>query len=203
MLAQPNMTHPTQRVADGKVVSIHYTLTDESGAKLDSSRGASPLDYLHGAQQVVPGLEKGLRGRSIGERVELRLQPEEGYGAHDPRGRQRVPRDAFPDDVELEPGMQFSAEDERGRDVTVWIAEIASDAVTIDQNHPLAGKVLCFDVTIEAIRDATLEELAHGHVHGPHGHHEHHEHGHHEHGPGCSHHGHAHEGGHDATETRH
>lgn len=205
------MTQSTQRVADGKVVSIHYTLTDEGGTTLDSSRGASPLDYLHGAQQVVPGLEIGLRGRSVGERVSLRLPPEQGYGVHDPRGRQRVPRDSFPDDVELETGMQFSAEDEKGRDVTVWIAEIADDAVTIDQNHPLAGKVLCFDITIESIRDATIEEMAHGHVHGAHGHHHHHgehehEHhghaGHHEHGPGCSHHGHAHGGGHGASEAK-
>lgn len=168
------MTQSPQRIADGKVVSIHYTLTDEGGATLDSSRGSDPLDYLHGAHNVVPGLETGLLGRQVGERVELRLPPEEGYGVHDPRGQQRVPRDSFPDEIELETGMQFSAEDEQGRSVTVWIADVAEDAVTIDQNHPLAGKVLCFDVSIEGIRDATLEEMSHGHPHGPHGHHHHH-----------------------------
>ena len=92
---------------------------------------------------------------------------------HDPRGLQRVPRDAFSEDVDLEPGMQFSAEDERGRSVTVWIAEVSADSISIDQNHPLAGKVLCFDVRVEAIRDASLEEMSHGHPHGPHGHHHH------------------------------
>lgn len=162
-----------QRIADGKVVTIHYTLTNEAGETLDSSRGQDPLAYLHGARNIVPGLERELLGKSVGERLELRIPPEEGYGAYNPKGVQRVPRDAFPDDVELEPGMQFSAEDESGRGVTIWVASVEGTVVTIDQNHPLAGKVLCFDVSIEAIRDATLEEMSHGHPHGPHGHHHH------------------------------
>lgn len=167
------MTPAPQSIADGKVVSIHYTLRDEGGTVLDSSVGGEPLDYLHGARNIVPGLETGLLGKSVGTRVELRLAPEEGYGAHNPKGVQRVPREAFQDDIELEPGMQFSADDESGQAVTVWITEVTGDLVTIDQNHPLAGKVLCFDVTIEKIRDATLEEMSHGHPHGPHGHHHH------------------------------
>jgi FKBP-type peptidyl-prolyl cis-trans isomerase SlyD len=168
------MTTQEQRIADGKVVTIHYTLTDDDGSVLDSSQGGDPLDYLHGAHHVVPGLEAGLRGKGVGERVQLRLPPEEGYGVRDPKGIQRVPRAAFPADLELEPGMQFSAEDETGRAVTVWIEGVdgpEGQTVRIDQNHPLAGKTLCFDVHVTAIRDATLEELSHGHVHGPHGHH--------------------------------
>ena len=112
-----------------------------------------------------------LVGKSVGERLELRVPPEEGYGPYNPKGVQRVPRDAFPDDIELEPGMQFSAEDETGRGVTIWISSVEGEVITIDQNHPLAGKVLCFDVSVEAIRDASLEEMSHGHPHGPGGHH--------------------------------
>ena len=163
----------SQRIGDGKVVTIHYTLTDEAGETIDSSRGQAPLDYLHGARNIVPGLESGLIGKSVGERMSLRIPPEEGYGPYNPQGVQRVPREAFPDDVELEPGLQFSAEDESGRGVTIWISSVEGEVVTIDQNHPLAGKVLCFDVSIESIRDATLEEMSHGHPHGPHGHHHH------------------------------
>lgn len=164
---------PSPVIADGKVVSIHYTLTGADGELYDSSKGADPLDYLHGARNIVPGLESGLLGKAVGESVQLRLAPEEGYGARDPKGIQRVPREAFPDDIELEPGMQFSAEDESGGNATIWIAAIDGETVTIDQNHPLAGKTLCFDVRVEAIRDATMEELEHGHPHGPHGHHHH------------------------------
>jgi FKBP-type peptidyl-prolyl cis-trans isomerase SlyD len=167
------MSPATQAIADGKVVSIHYTLRDEDGLVLDSSVGSDPLDYLHGARNIVPGLETGLLGKEVGARVELRLPPEEGYGPHDPKGIQRVPREAFPDEIELVPDMQFSAEDESGESVTVRIVGVEGDVVTIDQNHPLAGKVLCFDVTIEKIRDATLEEMSHGHPHGPGGHHHH------------------------------
>jgi FKBP-type peptidyl-prolyl cis-trans isomerase SlyD len=164
---------PSTKIADGKVVSIHYTLRDEAGEVLDSSAGSAPLDYLHGAGNIVPGLETGLAGREVGAQLELRLSPEEGYGAHDPRGQQRVPRAAFPADVELEPGMQFGSEDETGREVTIWISGIEGDVVIIDQNHPLAGKVLLFSVSVEGLRDATMEELEHGHPHGPHGHHHH------------------------------
>lgn len=162
-----------QRIADGKVVSIHYTLTSEAGEAIDTSRGQPPLDYLHGARNIVPGLERELVGKGVGDRFAVRVAPEEGYGVHDPKGIQRVPRDAFPDDIEIEPGMQFTAEDETGRGVTIWVQAVEGAVVTIDQNHPLAGKVLCFDVSIEQIRDATLEEMEHGHPHGPGGHHHH------------------------------
>jgi FKBP-type peptidyl-prolyl cis-trans isomerase SlyD len=163
----------TQTVTDGKVVSIHYTLTDDAGAVVDSSKGHSPLEYLHGAGNVVPGLEEGLVGRARGDVLKVDVAPEKGYGAHDPRGLQRIPRQAFPDDIDLEPGMQFGAEDPQGGSTTVWIVKVESDQVVIDTNHPLAGKTLHFDVTIADVRDATREEMAHGHPHGPDGHHHH------------------------------
>jgi FKBP-type peptidyl-prolyl cis-trans isomerase SlyD len=157
----------------GKVVSIHYTLRDEAGAVLDSSGGGSPLDYLHGAGNIVPGLEEKLEGHAVGDRFQVRVPPEDGYGVHDPRGVQKVPRASFPSEIELEPGMQFGAEDEGGVRSTIWIQAVDADEVTIDLNHPLAGKQLDFDITVAGIRDATEEELAHGHPHGPHGHHHH------------------------------
>ncbi len=166
--------HASQTVSDGKVVSIHYTLTDDAGAVLDSSEGGEPLDYLHGSGNIVTGLEEGLAGRARGDALKVDVAPDKGYGVHDPRGLQRIPRAAFPTDVDLEPGMQFGAEDPQGNSQTVWIVRVESDQVVIDTNHPLAGKTLHFAVTIAEVRDATREEIEHGHPHGPHGHHHHH-----------------------------
>jgi len=161
---------PSNTITAGKVVSIHYTLTGDDGEVLDSSQGRAPLDYLHGASNIVAGLESGLTGRRVGEAFMVDVKPEEGYGVHDPRGVQRVPRQAFPDDVDIEPGMQFSAEDQRGGTTTIWIIGIESEQVVIDMNHPLAGKTLHFDVSIAGVREATQEEVSHGHPHGLHGH---------------------------------
>jgi len=161
----------SQTVSDGKVVSIHYKLTDDAGELIDSSEGSEPLEYLHGAGNIVSGLEEGLAGRASGDALDVRVAPDKGYGAHDPRGLQRIPRGAFPEDVDLEPGMQFGAEDPQGESTTVWIVKVESDQVVIDTNHPLAGKTLHFAVKIAGVRDATREEIAHGHPHGPHGHH--------------------------------
>ena len=160
-----------QKIQNGKIVSIHYTLKDDAGLVIDSSEGGAPLDYLHGAGNIVPGLETGLEGRAVGEKLDVKVAPKDGYGVHDPRGVQRVPRDAFPEDMDLEPGMQFGAEDPEGETTTVWIVKVESDHVVVDMNHPLAGKTLHFAVHVAAVRDATGEEMAHGHPHGPHGHH--------------------------------
>jgi FKBP-type peptidyl-prolyl cis-trans isomerase SlyD len=154
-------------VASGKVVSIHYTLADDEGSVLDSSAGREPLAYLHGAGNIVPGLERELTGKRVGDALKVRVPPEEGYGLHDPRGVRRAPRSAFPPDAHIEAGMEFSVEVEDGRVVPVWIAAVEPDAITVDFNHPLAGVALNFDVTVTAIRDATAEEIAHGHPHGP------------------------------------
>jgi FKBP-type peptidyl-prolyl cis-trans isomerase SlyD len=186
------------QITDGMVVAIHYTLTDDAGSWIDSSSGGDPLEYLHGHGNIVPGLEKELAGKKAGDALKVRVAPKDGYGEHDPRGRGKVPRDSFPDDIELEPGMQFSGEGANGEEHVVWIAAVEKDHVVVDQNHPLAGQTLHFDVKIETVRPATSEELAHGHVHGVHGHghdHEHGAHGHgHDHEPGA--HGHGHDHGH-------
>lgn len=158
-------------IADGMVVSIHYTLTDEDGTVIDTSSGGEPLEYLHGHGNIVPGLERGLKGHNEGESLRVDVPPSEGYGEHDPRGLMRVPRDSFPDDMELEPGMQFSGEDDAGEEQSIWIAAVEGDQIVIDRNHPLAGQTLHFEVTIQRVRNATREELSHGHVHGAHGHH--------------------------------
>jgi len=157
-------------VASGKVVSIHYTLTDDEGGVLDSSRGGQPLAYLHGAGNIVPGLERGLVGKQIGATLKVRVAPEDGYGVHDPNGIHRAPRSAFPADAKIEEGMQFAIEDDDGNVLPVWIASVEDGAVTVDFNHPLAGVALNFDVSVESIRDATTEEMSHGHPHAPGGH---------------------------------
>lgn len=178
-------------VGDGKVVSIHYTLQDAAGRVLDSSPDGSPADYLHGAGNIVPGLESELAGKGIGARCQVRVEPAQGYGERDPQMVHRFPKDAFPADFEFEPGMQFGAELEDGEVRPVWVREVGVDDVTVDFNHPLAGETLHFDVTIAGVRDATAAELEHGHPHGDHecGHDHAHDHAHGD--------AHAHECGHD------
>jgi len=164
------MTEP-DRVANGQVVTLRYRLTGEDGKLLDDS-GDEGMDYLHGAENIVPGLEKALADHVVGDKLSVVVQPDEGYGRR-VGAPQRVPRDSFPDDVELEPGMQFVAEDAKGRPVPVWVVAVTQAEVEIDANHPLAGAVLKFDVEVVAIRPATSDEIAHGHPHGPDGHHHH------------------------------
>lgn len=161
-------------VADGKVVLFHYTLTDDEGAVLDTSRdGRDPMPYLHGAGNIVPGLESQLTGKGIGDRFTASIPPEEGYGTHNGMGPQAVPRDQFPDEIPLEEGIQLLAQGPEGRPVPVWIARVDDAHVYLETNHPLAGKTLHFDVEVMGIRAATADEQAHGHPHGPDGHHHH------------------------------
>lgn len=161
-------------IATDMVVGIHYTLKNGAGDVLDSSSGADPLLYLHGHDNIVPGLERKLTGKAIGDKLNVTVQPADGYGERDPRGEQRVPREAFPADVTLEQGMQLALRDPSGAVVPLWIARVEPDVVHIDLNHPLAGEVLHFDVEVVSIRAATSEELEHGHPHGPDGHEHHH-----------------------------
>lgn len=158
---------PSSVIEDGKIISIHYELTNDDGEIIDSSEGNDPLEYLHGAQNIVPGLEKDLAGRSVGDKVQVVVAPAEGYGERDERGVFDVPSTEFPAEVEPEVGMNFAIQDEEGHVFPVWITEIQEDKVILDVNHPLAGITLHFDVSIEAIRDASEEEKTHGHVHGP------------------------------------
>lgn len=151
---------------------MHYVLKDSKGKVLDSSEGQEPLGYLHGANNIVPGLEKQLEGKEKGDKIAAVVEPAEGYGERDERGVQKVGRDQFPDDAPLEVGMQFMAQNEDGNQFPFWVTDVDNGGeVTIDMNHPLAGETLHFDVEIVDVRDATSEERAHGHVHGPGGHH--------------------------------
>lgn len=157
-------------IGEKKVVTIDYTLTDPSGKVIDSSKGAQPLAYLHGVGGVIPGLEAALAGKVKGDVIDVTVQPEQGYGQRDPSLVQTVPRGRFPAGVEIAAGMQFQANTPQGpRVVTVVGAD--AESVQVDANHPLAGMPLHFDVTIVDVREATADELSHGHVHGAGGHH--------------------------------
>ena len=159
-------------IADRCAVRFHYTLTDDAGTVLDSSRGGEPLDYLHGAGNIVPGLEQAMTGRGPGDAFQVDVAPEQGYGTRVDALVQQMPRSAFAGMPEPEVGMQFQAESNMGP-VMVTVVAVDADSVTLDGNHSLAGVTLHFDVEVVAVREATAEELDHGHVHGPHGHHHH------------------------------
>lgn len=157
------------KIAHEKVVSIHYTLTNQEGTVLDSSSGSEPLAYLHGFGNIIPGLENALEGKEMGEKLSVTVEPEQGYGARDEQLVQAVPRSAFKGVEELAPGMQFQAQGPQGTRLVV-VTQVAQDIVTVDANHPLAGQILHFEVEVSEVRAATAEEIEHGHVHGPHGH---------------------------------
>lgn len=158
------------QAGDKTVVSIHYTLTSDGGETLDSSAGREPLAYLHGAGNIIPGLESALVGKGVGEKLKVSIAPAEAYGLRDDALVQVVPRDAFGGAPDLEVGMQFQARTPDGIRV-VTIVDVAGDEITLDGNHPLAGETLHFDVEIVEVRAATDEEMAHGHAHGEGGHH--------------------------------
>jgi FKBP-type peptidyl-prolyl cis-trans isomerase SlyD len=158
-------------IAEQSVVSIHYTLTNDAGETLDTSDGREPLVYLHGAQNIIPGLENELTGKSVGDSFDVTIQPEEAYGTVNPELVQTVPHSAFEGVEKVEPGMQFQARGDDGETQVITVTEVADSGVTVDGNHPLAGQVLNFSVRVEEIREATEEEIEHGHVHGPGGHH--------------------------------
>lgn len=157
-------------IAERCVASFNYTLTNDAGEVLDSSEGREPLAYLHGKGNIVPGLEKVMAGKKVGDKFKVDVAPEEGYGVHNPALVQVVPRDAFRGIDKLEPGMQFRAESDHGP-MMVVITKVAGDQVTVDGNHPLAGATLHFDIEVTEVREASVEEVLHGHVHGAGGHH--------------------------------
>jgi len=151
-------------VQDGMVVAMHYTLTGEDGAVIDSSSGAEPLYYLQGARNIVPGLERQLAGKSVGDKVDAIVPPEEGYGPRQGPGPQPVPRTNFPPEANIETGMVFHADDGSGKAFPVWVTDVNDTEVFIDANHPLAGATLNFAIEIMEIRPATEQEKAQGHV---------------------------------------
>ncbi|CAM3707905.1 FKBP-type peptidyl-prolyl cis-trans isomerase [Parendozoicomonas haliclonae] len=155
----------TQTVADNKVVLIHYTLKDDDGAVIDSSEGREPLPYIHGLGTIVEGLENALAGKQVGDKLTVTVEPAEGYGEFDESLVQPVPREQF-GDHEVTEGQQFHADTAVGPRIVTVVA-IEGDDVIIDANHELAGMNLNFDVEVVEIRDATADELEHGHVHGP------------------------------------
>jgi FKBP-type peptidyl-prolyl cis-trans isomerase SlyD len=158
-------------IKDNSAVSFHYSLTDDEGQQLDSSAGKEPLAYLHGAGNIIPGLENALTGKAVGDSMTVAVSAAEGYGEVQQELIQDVPRTSFQGVEQIEVGMQFEAQTGQGGTVPVTVTAVTDETVTVDGNHPLAGKNLNFDVSIEAVRDATAEELEHGHVHGPGGHH--------------------------------
>ncbi len=150
-------------------VAIDYTLTDDEGAVIDTSEGSTPLWYLHGHENIVPGLERELTGKEVGDRLQVAITPADGYGERDEELEQQVDREQFADFEDLHEGMQFQVESDDGP-LVFTVVEIGDELVTVDGNHPLAGASLNFDVTVREIRAATAEELEHGHVHEPGGH---------------------------------
>lgn len=158
-------------IAQNKVVTMDYKVVDaNSGELFDSSEDGQPMTYLHGAQNIVPGLEKALTGKAVGDELEVTVSPEDAYGERNEEGVQQVPVEAFEGMEKVEAGMTVTAETPEGP-LNLVITKIDGDTVTVDGNHPMAGKSLTFSVKITDIRAANEEELAHGHVHGPDGHH--------------------------------
>ena len=158
-------------IAANKAVSIDYTLTNDAGEVIDSSAGGAPLVYLHGAGNIIPGLEKALEGKTVGDDLQVAVEPEDAYGEYAAELVSTLSRSLFEGVDVLEVGMQFHASAPDGQMQIVTIRDLDGDDVTVDGNHPLAGQRLNFKVKVVDIRDASQEEIAHGHVHGEGGHH--------------------------------
>lgn len=154
-----------------QVITFHYELKDEKGTMLDSSRGAEPLSFLEGVGQIIPGLEKELLKMAVGQNQQVYVPYEEGYGPYDQGLVVKIPRKNFPA-KEIKEGDVFQVQRREGPQL-VMVVEITQDTVTVDANHPMAGKNLFFTVEVTAKRDATVEEVSHGHAHGGDGHHHH------------------------------
>lgn len=155
----------SQPIGENTVVNIHYELTDDQGNVLDSSKGAEPLSYLHGAGNIIPGLEKALVGKTEEDSFEVRIEPGEGYGEIMPELIQTLPRSAFQGVDNVEVGMNFEAQAPNGEVQRVRVKDVQGDEVVIDANHPLAGVPLNFQISVVGVREATEEEVAHGHAH--------------------------------------
>ncbi len=163
-----------QTIITDKAVSISYILKNDEGEVLDVASPDDPMWFLQGAGSLLPAVEAALEGKKVGDTLALTLSAEEAYGEYDANKVREVPRDAFPDDFELEVGMPFMIDADGDMGDHPWfITDIEGDTVVMDGNHPLAGQGLEFEIVVEDIRDADPEELDHGHVHGAGGHHHH------------------------------
>ena len=157
------------QITKHNVASIEYTLTDDGGQVIDTSEGRAPLTYLYGAGNLIPGLESDLEGKSVGDEFKTRIEPADAYGERNDAMIQDVARDQLPGDLDIQVGMQFQAQGPSGVQV-VTVVGIEGDTVKMDGNHPLAGVTLNFAVKVVDVREATAEEVEHGHVHGEGGH---------------------------------
>lgn len=153
------------QIAENTVVILDYVLKDDDGDVLDASENGE-FAYLHGAQNIISGLESALDGKQAGDELSVHIEPKDAYGAVDPDRVQVVPRDMFEADADIQPGMQFHAQSPEGHMMVITVTEIDGDEITIDGNHAMAGMNLNFDVKVLDVREATEEELQHGHVHG-------------------------------------
>ena len=153
-------------VEDRKVVTFHYRLTDEEGTQIESSREREPMAYLHGYRNIIPGLEAAMAGKDEGDSFQVTVEPADAYGERNPDAVQRVPSKHFPEPKKLHPGDVVTLQTRRGP-MQATIIKVGRFNIDIDTNHPLAGRTLTFDVEITGLRDATEEEIEHGHVHGP------------------------------------
>lgn len=161
----------SEAIAAGKVVGMTYSLRNDAGEILDQASVQEPFLYMHGESQIVPGLEGALEGLKIGDKKNVTVSAEDGYGPVHPGLKMTVKKNQFPGVDEVKAGMQFQAQSPEGHGMVFTIVGIEGDDVTIDGNHPLAGQTLHFSVEIISMRDATEEEKSHGHVHGEGGHH--------------------------------
>ena len=159
-------------IQNEKVVTIDYILKDDQGELIDESQDGS-FSYLHGANNIIPGMENALTGKANGDEFNLVIAPVDAYGEYNENMMQTVERAMFDTEEELQPGMQFHAQNEQGQMIAITISKVEGDQITIDGNHPLAGVTLHYDIKVIDVRDATAEELSHGHVHA--------------HGDSCSH----------------
>lgn len=154
----------TLMIGKNSVVGINYTLTNDAGEVMDSSEGRGPLVYLHGAHNLIPGLEAQLTGKTVGASFKATIAPADAYGETDPALIQTLPREMFRGVDNIEVGMGFTAQGPQGQQHIV-VTAVSGDEITIDGNHPMAGKTLHFDVEVVSVREATAEEIDHGHVH--------------------------------------
>lgn len=159
------------QVANNTVVSIDYELSDANGELVESTKDEGPLTYLHGSNCIIPGLESALADKKVGDELEISIPPDDAYGEFDPGLRQEVPKDQFAEIGEIEVGMQLQVPSDDGESyLVITITEIGEDMVTVDGNHPMAGETLNFKIQVKDIREATPQEIEHGHAHGTDGH---------------------------------
>jgi len=153
------------KIEDKKIVSFHYTLSNAEGEQMESSRERDPMSYLHGSHNIIPGLEKAMAGKAVGDSFEVTVEPADAYGERDDKQVQRISAKHFRKSVRLEPGQLVTLQTKQGP-IQATVVKVGRFNVDVDTNHPLAGQPLTFDVEVTDVRDATKEEMSHGHAHG-------------------------------------